>query len=82
MLGELRTSALTPQKYFELYMQTFTELQHLEVCLQLVLAYQADHSHYSLNMLQMFFKEEHKKGRQYSDLYELVQHAGYVLPRM
>ena len=33
-------------------------------------------------MLQMFFKEEHKKGRQYSDLYELVQHAGYVLPRM
>ncbi|DBA95664.1 hypothetical protein WJX82_011441 [Trebouxia sp. C0006] len=60
MLGELRTSQLTPQKYFELYMQTFTELQHLE----------------------MFFKEEHKKGRQYSDLYELVQHAGYVLPRM
>ncbi len=33
MLGELRTSQLTPQKYFELYMQTFTELQHLEVCL-------------------------------------------------
>ena len=32
--------------------------------------------------VQMFFKEEHKKGRQYSDLYELVQHAGYVLPRM
>ena len=31
MLGELRTSQLTPQKYFELYMQTFTELQHLEV---------------------------------------------------
>ncbi len=33
MLGELRTSQLTPQKYFELYMQTFTELQHLEVYL-------------------------------------------------
>ncbi|KAL3144750.1 hypothetical protein ABBQ38_001871 [Trebouxia sp. C0009 RCD-2024] len=33
-------------------------------------------------VLQMFFKEEHKKGRQYADLYELVQHAGYVLPRM
>lgn len=33
MLGELRTSQLTPQKYFELYMQTFTELQHLEVSL-------------------------------------------------
>ena len=32
--------------------------------------------------LQIFFKEEHKKGRQYKDLYELVQHAGNVLPRM
>ena len=32
--------------------------------------------------LQVFFKEEHKKGRQYKDLYELVQHAGNVLPRM
>ncbi len=31
---------------------------------------------------QIFFKEEHKKGRQYKDLYELVQHAGNVLPRM
>eukprot|EP00891_Asterochloris_glomerata_P001826 jgi/Astpho2/1826/e_gw1.00038.20.1_t len=60
MLGELRTSSLTPQKYFELYMQVFDELRHLEI----------------------FFKEEHKKGRQYKDLYELVQHAGNVLPRM
>lgn len=89
MLGELRTSQLTPQKYFELYMQTFTELQHLEVCLiiqvsnrrtncmLLVLTSQSMHL-----VLQMFFKEEHKKGRQYADLYELVQHAGYVLPRM
>ena len=31
MLGELRTSFLTPQKYFELYMQVFDELRHLEV---------------------------------------------------
>ena len=31
MLGELRTSLLTPQKYFELYMQAFDELRHLEV---------------------------------------------------
>jgi hypothetical protein len=30
MLGELRTSLLTPQKYFELYMQAFDELRHLE----------------------------------------------------
>lgn len=33
MLVELRTSLLTPQKYFELYMQAFDELRHLEVLL-------------------------------------------------
>ena len=31
---------------------------------------------------QMFFREESKKGRSYADLYELVQHAGNVLPRL
>lgn len=31
LLGELRTSLLTPQKYFELYMQASDELRHLEV---------------------------------------------------
>ena len=31
MLGELRTSYLAPQKYYELYMQVFDQLAHLEV---------------------------------------------------
>jgi len=31
MLAELRTSYLTPQKYFELYMQVFDKLTFLEV---------------------------------------------------
>lgn len=31
---------------------------------------------------QIFFAEEHSKGRSYADLYELVQHAGNVLPRL
>ena len=30
LLGELRTPALTPQRYFELYMQAFNELTHLQ----------------------------------------------------
>jgi hypothetical protein len=34
MLGELRTSYLSPQKYYELYMQVFDQLAHLEVCLR------------------------------------------------
>lgn len=60
MLGELRTSQLTPQKYFELYMHVFDELNNLEE----------------------FFQNEHAKGKSYSELYELVQYAGNVLPRL
>ncbi|CAM6128426.1 unnamed protein product [Calypogeia fissa] len=60
MLSELRTSKLSPQKYYELYMRTFDELR----------------------MLEVFFKEESKRGRTNADLYELVQHAGNILPRL
>eukprot|EP00898_Chlorokybus_atmophyticus_P001468 jgi/Chlat1/2321/Chrsp17S02605 len=60
MLGELRTSLLSPQKYFELYMRTFDELRYLEA----------------------FFSDEQKRGRAMSELYELVQHAGNILPRL
>lgn len=60
MLSELRTSNLSPHKYFQLYMRAFDELRKLE----------------------MFFKEEERHGVSVSDLYELVQHAGNVLPRL
>ncbi|PNW88440.1 hypothetical protein CHLRE_01g029650v5 [Chlamydomonas reinhardtii] len=60
MLGELRTSQLQPQKYYELYMLAFDQLSYLE----------------------SFFADERGKGRAYSELYELVQHAGNVLPRL
>ncbi|XP_057531758.1 vacuolar protein sorting-associated protein 35B isoform X1 [Amaranthus tricolor] len=60
MLSELRTSNLSPHKYFELYMRAFDELRKLE----------------------LFFKDESRHGVSVSDLYELVQHAGNVLPRL
>ena len=60
MLGELRTSLLSPQKYYSVYMRAFDELRHLEA----------------------FFVEENKRGRSNAELYELVQHAGNILPRM
>ncbi|XP_021755943.1 vacuolar protein sorting-associated protein 35B-like isoform X1 [Chenopodium quinoa] len=60
MLSELRTSKLSPHKYFELYMRAFDELRKLE----------------------LFFKDESRHGLSVSDLYELVQHAGNVLPRL
>ncbi|KAI9165918.1 hypothetical protein LWI28_022871 [Acer negundo] len=60
MLSELRTSKLSPQKYYQLYMRAFDELRKLE----------------------MFFKEEARRGCSIIDLYELVQHAGNILPRL
>ncbi|KAL6778260.1 VPS35 [Auxenochlorella protothecoides x Auxenochlorella symbiontica] len=60
MLGELRTSSLGPQKYYEMYMQVSDQL----------------------HFLTEYFADEHRKGRSYADLYELVQHAGNLLPRL
>lgn len=34
VLGELRSSQLNPQKYYEMYMQVFDELTHLRVLIQ------------------------------------------------
>ncbi|KAJ6736414.1 VACUOLAR SORTING PROTEIN 35 [Salix viminalis] len=60
MLSELRTSKLSPHKYYDLYMRAFDELRTLE----------------------MFFKDESRHGVSIVDLYELVQHAGNILPRL
>ncbi|KAH9617263.1 hypothetical protein KSS87_006889 [Heliosperma pusillum] len=60
MLSELRTSKLSPHKYYALYMRAFDELRKLE----------------------MFFYEEMKRGCSIIELYELVQHAGNILPRL
>ena len=59
MLGELRTSQLAPQKYYDLYMTTFEELRYLE----------------------MYMLDGSNRGK-YSELYETVQHAGNILPRL
>ncbi|KAJ1527070.1 hypothetical protein ONE63_008611 [Megalurothrips usitatus] len=60
MLGELRTSLLSPKSYYELYMAITDELRHLE--------------------LHLF--DEFQKGRKVTDLYELVQYAGNIVPRL
>ncbi|KAG1664616.1 hypothetical protein FOA52_004491 [Chlamydomonas sp. UWO 241] len=60
MLGELRTSQLSPQKYYDVYMIVFDQLVNLEG----------------------FFTDQRSAGRTYGELYELVQHAGNVLPRL
>ena len=35
-----------------------------------------------LRHLEAFLVEEHKRGKKLSDLYELVQYAGNILPRL
>lgn len=60
MLGELRTSLLSPKSYYELYMAITDELRHLE----------------------FYLFDEFQKGRKVADLYELVQYAGNIVPRL
>ncbi|XP_055687349.1 vacuolar protein sorting-associated protein 35 isoform X1 [Lutzomyia longipalpis] len=60
MLGELRTSLLSPKSYYELYMAITDELRHLE----------------------LYLFDEFQKGRRVPDLYELVQYAGNIVPRL
>ncbi|KAI8096910.1 vacuolar protein sorting-associated protein 35 [Halteromyces radiatus] len=61
MLAELRTSALTPKTYYELYMAVFDALRHLTI----------------------YLTEAHQAGRHHlADLYELVQYAGNIVPRL
>ncbi|KAI9492819.1 vacuolar protein sorting-associated protein 35 [Zychaea mexicana] len=61
MLAELRTSALTPKNYYELYMAIFDALRHLSI----------------------YLTEAHQSGRHHlADLYELVQYAGNIVPRL
>ncbi|RKP33958.1 vacuolar protein sorting-associated protein 35, partial [Dimargaris cristalligena] len=61
MLAELRTSALTPKNYYELYMSIFDSMRHMTD----------------------FLKEAHVSERHHlADLYELVQYAGNIIPRL
>ncbi|OBZ91942.1 Vacuolar protein sorting-associated protein 35 [Choanephora cucurbitarum] len=61
MLAELRTSALTPKNYYELYMSIFDAMRHLTA----------------------FLTEAHTSSRHHlADLYELVQYAGNIVPRL
>ncbi|CAG8651061.1 13744_t:CDS:10 [Funneliformis mosseae] len=61
MLAELRTSALTPKNYYELYMAIFDALRHLTT----------------------YLNDAHNSGKHHlADLYELVQYAGNIIPRL
>ena len=60
MIGEMKTSTMSPKTYYQLYMAVFDQLSRLEA----------------------YFLEEYRRGRKISDLYEKVQHASAILPRL
>uniref|UniRef100_A0A0N5C365 Vacuolar protein sorting-associated protein 35 n=1 Tax=Strongyloides papillosus TaxID=174720 RepID=A0A0N5C365_STREA len=60
MLGELRTSALSPKNYYKLFIDVTLQLSNLETHLN-------DQSQNGINV---------------SELYELVQYAGNIIPRL
>lgn len=96
MLSELRTSKLSPHKYYELceflslypirslwskrnwFFYGFVDWLVFFVMLDLLDMRAFD----ELRKLEMFFKEEARRGCSIIDLYELVQHAGNILPRL
>jgi vacuolar protein sorting-associated protein 35 len=59
LVSELRTSALGPKQYYELYMSVFD----------------------ALRMLAAHLKDNHPVNH-LADLYELVQYAGNIIPRL
>jgi vacuolar protein sorting-associated protein 35 len=61
MIGELKTSLLSPTSYYELYLKIFDQLSFLK-------------SH--------FLQEVTKGSLDIADLYEKVQHASSVVPRL
>ena len=60
MIAELKTQALPPKQYYELYITVTQEMRHLTE----------------------FFKTQLEKGKPMLELYEVVQHASGVLPRL
>jgi len=79
MLSELRTSNLTPKYYYRLC-KFPCAVVGLEYCHQRMFV-DIDVLD-ELRHLEMFLVEEFQKGRKIADLYELVQYAGNIIPRL
>jgi vacuolar protein sorting-associated protein 35 len=90
MLSELRTSKLSPHKYYDLC--TFLTLisglnfsnssKWFELKILFIYLLLDMRAFDELRKLEMFFKDESRHGVSIVDLYELVQHAGNILPRL
>lgn len=107
MLGELRTSMLSPKSYYELCILSGLKViyadsgpcrdpvvsclcgrcvEHVCVC-DGELVWVPDHPpdmaiSDELHYLEVYLTDEFAKGRKVADLYELVQYAGNIIPRL
>lgn len=88
MLGELRTSLLSPKNYYELCMLNILPITHctLYICDPFFNAKLLTHLDMAitdeLRHLEVYLLDEFEKGRRVPDLYELVQYAGNIVPRL
>lgn len=67
MLAELKTSVLAPRNYYILFMTIFDYMRGKSS---------------SYLELQNYFREDFRRGRKMIDVYEAVQHAPGLIPRL
>ena len=76
MLSELRTSQLSPKFYYKLC-TSFDNVPHVNVTPFADIDVTDELKHF-----EMYLLDEFQKGRKVADLYELVQYAAHIIPRM
>lgn len=81
MLGELRTSLLSPKSYYELCNRERFD-SHLPSRLTINISIIDMATTDELRYLEQYLLDEFQKGRKVTDLYELVQYAGNIVPRL
>ena len=78
MLAELRSSSLGPKHYYEL-----CTVPPLTLGVYVLIRCQDMAVFDSLRYLSTYIREAHMSGKQHcADLYEIVQYAGNIVPRM
>ena len=77
MLAELRTSSLSPKQYYELCAYAVSWPDSVDLCYPDMAVFDA------LRHLSNYLYDAHTQSRHHlADLYELVQYAGNIIPRL
>lgn len=79
MLAELRTSSLSPKQYYELCLSSCSAVSIAHLIIDTIDMAVFD----ALRYLSNYLYEAHTQSRHHlADLYELVQYAGNIVPRL